>query len=189
MLCFGLTNAPAAFSRLISSLFQELNGECVVLFLDDLLVYSKTEEEHKIHLRKVFEILRRHKLYAKRSKCAFGVAEVEFLGHNVSAEGVSMQDRIVNAVLEWPQPRSVKHVQSFVGLANYYRRFIKGFAKIMQPITDIRRCKIFRWTDECEVAFQNIKSALTSAPVLAHARGDPIRCVNRCFEICCRSYT
>lgn len=126
VLCFGLINEPASFSRLIASKFHELYGDCILLFLDYLLIYSKTVEEHKVHMREVFEILRRNKLYAKRAKCEFGVNGIEYLGYKGSPEGVSMQNRIVKAVLERPQPKTVKHVQSFVGLANYYRKFIKG---------------------------------------------------------------
>ena len=108
VLCFGLTNAPASFTRLLTTLLRELNGECLVLFLDDVLVYSKKKEEHALHLRRLFELLRKNQLYAKRSKGVIGVSEVEFLGHIGSKHGVSMQDRLKDAIIDWPTPRSVK---------------------------------------------------------------------------------
>ncbi len=112
-LCFGLTNAPAAFTLSMSSLVYEMNGECLVLFLDGILVYSKSVEEHKEHLRRVFEILRKNGLYAKKSKCEFGVSDIEFLGHHVNANGVSMTNRLVTAILDWPAPKTIRDVQSF----------------------------------------------------------------------------
>lgn len=168
VLCFGLTNAPPSFTRLLSTLLRELNGDCLVLFLDDVLVYSRSVEEHRKHLQRLFEILRREKLYAKRKKCNIGVAEVDFLGFRINADGVTMQNRLVDAILEWPTPRTVKDVQSLVGLANFYHRFIGQCASIMQPITDILRNKAFTRGEAQEEAFKNIKSALTTAPVLVH---------------------
>ena len=168
VMCFGLKNAPAAFSRLISHALSELNGECVVLFIDDILVYSKSVEEHKLHLRRVLEVLRANKLYANPQKCTFGVDELDYLGHNVSAKGVSMSTKLVDAILDWPRPQTVRDVQSFMGLANFYRRFIRGYAHIMQPISDIVRENKFKWDELCTDAFSAIKAALTNAPVLAH---------------------
>ena len=178
VLCFGLTNAPAAFTRLLATLLQELNGECLVLFLDDLLIYSRSIEEHKHHLRRLFEILRNNKLYCKRSKCVIGAAEVSYLGHRVSKNGIAMESRLVNAVLEWPQPKDIRDVQSFLGLANYYRKFIRGYANIVRPITDLLRGKDFKWEQLQEDAFAKLKEALTSAPVLAHPSPDKVFHVN-----------
>ena len=172
VLCFGLMNAPAAFTRLLSSLLSELHGECLILYLDDILVYSSSVEEHKIHLRKLFDILHKNKLYIKPSKCTIGVDEVDFLGHKVNAEGIYMQSKLMSAILDWPQPQSLKDVQKFLGLANYYRKFIKEFARIVQPISDLLRRKTFIWSSEQEKSFTNIKQALTSATVLAHPRSD-----------------
>ncbi len=148
VVCFGLRNAPAAFSRMLSTLLHELNGECLVLFLDDVLVYSKDIQEHRQKLRKLFSILRENKLYAKKSKCSIGVSEVEFLGHKVDSDGIHMQDRHIQAIREWPKLNSVKEVQQFLGLANYYRRFVKGFARIAQPISDLVRKHNYRWEGE-----------------------------------------
>ena len=172
VLCFGLTNAPASFTRLLSTLLRELNGECLVLFLDDVLVYSKSREEHAVHLRRLFDLLRKNQLYAKRSKCVIGASEVEFLGHIVSEHGIAMQDRLKDAIIDWPTPKSVKEVQQFIGLANYYRKFILGYAKILQPISDIVRKHKFEWTEEQESSFVQLKTALTTAPVLAHPASD-----------------
>lgn len=172
VLCFGLTNAPAAFTRLMSSLLRDLNGECLVLFLDDVLVYSKSVEEHKVHLRRLFEILQKNKLYVKRTKCAIGVDVVDFLGYRVSKEGVHMQQRLIDAILDWPVPTSVKDIQSFLGLSGFYRRFIKNYAGIVRPIQDLVRQKRFQWEDEQANAFRVLKKALTSAPVLAHPSAD-----------------
>ena len=172
VLCFGLTNAPASFSRLMTGLLHELNGECLVMFLDDVLVYSRSIEEHKEHLRKLFTILWDNKLYAKPSKCVIGVDEVDFLGFKVNKKGVQMQKLLMDSILEWPVPASVKDVQRFVGLANYYRRFIKGYADLLRPVSDILRKKEFMWGQEQQEAFESVRQALTSAPVLEHASAD-----------------
>ena len=172
LLCFGLTNAPAAFSRLMASLIRELNGECVVLCLDDVLVYSKSIREHKTHLRRLFDILRKHKLYAKRRKCSIGVSSVDFLGYKVSKEGAFMQERLIKAIVEWPKPSNIKDVQSLLGLANFYRRFIQGYAGIVRPMLDLVRYKSFQWLEEQEKSFTQLKQSLTSAPVLAHPKSD-----------------
>lgn len=136
--------------------------------LDDVLVHSKTLEEHKAHLRQVFGILRKHKLFVKLDKCSFGVKSVDFFGHRISEEGVEMQKPLVDAILEWPNPYNIKEVQSFLGLANYYRRFIQGYARIAQPISDLLRTKASKWDDDQVEAFKKLKGALTSAPVLVH---------------------
>lgn len=135
VLCFGLTNAPAAFTGLLSSLLHDMNGDFLVLFLDDVLVYSKSIEEHKAHLRRLFETLRKHKLYAKRSKCNIEVQEVDFLGFKIGADGVKMQSRLVDGILEWPTPRSVRDVRSFIGMSNFYLRFIKVYPAIVTPMS------------------------------------------------------
>ena len=173
VLCFGLTNAPAAFTRLLSTLLQDLNGECVVvIFLDDVLVYSKTVEEHKEHLRRLFSILRKNKLFARRSKCSIGATEVDFLGYKVTPEGVYMQKRLMDGIQDWPTPKSVQHVRQFLGLANFYRRFIKNYASIVQPISDLTRSKTFEWGLQQEEAFARLKNTITTAPVLAHPSSD-----------------
>ena len=165
---FGLTNAPATFMTLMNSVFREYLGKFVLVFLDDILICSKNEDEHKQHLKQVFEILREHKLYAKLSKCDFFTLRVEFLGHVISDEGISIDPKKVTVVAEWPVPKDKTEVRSFLGLASYYRRFVKGFSKIAAPMTDLLKGKnnIINWTPECESSFQTLKSLLTQTPVL-----------------------
>ena len=127
---FGLTNAPAFFMNLMNKVMMDFLDQFVVVFVDDILVYSSTQEEHEQHLRKVLARLRENKLYAKFSKCEFWTKEIAFLGHIITGEGVKMDPEKVKAILEWKTPTNVKEVRSFLGLAGYYRRFIEGFSKI-----------------------------------------------------------
>ena len=131
-------------------------------------VFSKTEEEHVKHVKEVFEILRQQKLYAKLAKCDFGKSELTFLGHVVGAEGVKVDPKKIEVVKEWPDPRDVHNVRQFLGLTNYFRKFIQGYAAICRPISALL-CKgeDFAWTTECKIAFQALKEALVCAPVLA----------------------
>ena len=124
---FGLQNAPATFQRFVQNLFQNVLGDCVCVYMDDILIFSKTEAEHAAHVRHVLDILKQHKLLAKMSKCEFFVKEVEYLGHVVSEHGVSVDPAKVKAISEWPELRTKTEVQSFLGLANYYCRFIENF--------------------------------------------------------------
>ncbi|XP_052726212.1 uncharacterized protein LOC128194685 [Vigna angularis] len=164
---FGVTNAPAVFMDYMNRIFRPYLDKFVVVFIDDILIYSKSCEEHEEHLRLVLGVLRERELYAKLTKCEFWMKEVQFLGHVVSAGGISVDPAKVRAVLEWESPRSVTEVRSFVGLAGYYRRFIEGFSKIVAPLTQLtRKDHPFAWTDRCESSFQELKQKLTSAPVL-----------------------
>ncbi|WVZ84760.1 hypothetical protein U9M48_031751 [Paspalum notatum var. saurae] len=165
---FGLTNAPAFFMYLMNSVFMNELDKFVVVFIDDILVYSKNEKEHEEHLRIVLSRLRDHKLYAKFSKCAFWLKEVAFLGHILSAKGVAVDPSKVEDVLNWKQPQTVTEIRSFLGLAGYYRRFIKDFSKIAKPMTALTQKNAkFAWSPKCEEAFGTLKKLLTSAPVLA----------------------
>ncbi|XP_057538116.1 uncharacterized protein LOC130815644 [Amaranthus tricolor] len=164
---FGLTNAPAAFMCLMNQVFSAYLDKFVVIFIDDILVYSKDREEHQEHLRFVLQTLRENKLYAKLSKCEFWLDKVSFLGHFVSKEGISVDPVKVEAVRSWPSPKNVTEVRSFLGLAGYYRRFVKDFSRIARPMTSLmKKEKKFEWTDECEQAFMTLKERLTTAPVL-----------------------
>ncbi|CAH9101779.1 unnamed protein product [Cuscuta epithymum] len=168
----GLTNAPAAFMDLMNRVFRELLDKFVIVFIDDILIYSKSKEEHEEHLREVLETLRKHKLYAKFSKCEFWLDQVAFLGHVVSKQGVSVDPSKVAAVRDWSRPKNAKEVRSFLGLAGYYRKFVEGFSAIALPLTTLtRKGKNFEWTDRCEKSFQELKNRLTSAPVLALPEG------------------
>ncbi|WVZ74857.1 hypothetical protein U9M48_022981 [Paspalum notatum var. saurae] len=165
---FGLTNAPAFFMYLMNSVFMNELDKFVVVFIDDILVYSKNEKEHEEHLRIVLSRLREHKLYAKFSKCAFWLKEVAFLGHILSAKGVAVDPSKVEDVLNWKQPQTVTEIRSFLGLAGYYRRFIKDFSKIAKPMTALTQKNAkFAWSPKCEEAFGTLKKLLTTAPVLA----------------------
>lgn len=167
VMSFGLTNAPAYFMNLMNKVFMDGLDKYVVVFIDDILIYSKSKEEHEQHLRTVLERLREHKLYAKFSKCEFWLEKVAFLGRIITAEGVAMDPEKVRAVMDWQRPTNVSEIRSFLGLAGYYRRFIEGFAKIARPMMALlQKDKKFEWTEACEESFQELKKRLTTAPVL-----------------------
>ena len=134
---FGLTNAPAYFMGMMNKVFMEYLDKFVVVFIDDILIYSKNEEEHGQNLRLVLQRLRDQRLYAKFSKCQFWLKEVEFLGHVLSGAGVAVNPSKIADVLEWKAPTNVSEIRSFLGLAGYYRRFIENFSKIAKPMTDL----------------------------------------------------
>ena len=164
---YGLKNAPASFMDLMHRIFQPYLDQFVVVFVDDILIYSQSEWEHEYHLRIVLQLLRDHQLYAKFSKCEFWLTEVRFLGHVVSASGVSVDLEKVEAVMSWERPKSVFEIRSFLGLARYYRRFMEVFSRIAEPMTRLNRKEVkFEWDDRCEEAFQELKRRLTSAPIL-----------------------
>ncbi|CAL8119337.1 unnamed protein product [Prunus armeniaca] len=165
---FRLTNAPAAFMDLMNRVFRPYLDRFVIVFIDDILVYSRTFEGHKKHLGLVLKTLRRKQLYAKLSKCQFWLDRVDFLGHVISAEGIYVDPRKVEAVVNWVQPTSVTELRSFLGLVGYYRRFVEGFSSIAAPLTRLTRKDVkFEWTKECEQGFQELKKRLTTTPVLA----------------------
>ncbi|KAI0493363.1 hypothetical protein KFK09_023479 [Dendrobium nobile] len=169
---FGVTNAPAIFMDLMNRVFREYLDQFVIVFIDDILVYSASEDEHARHLRIVLETLRRHQLYAKFSKCEFWLKSISFLGHVVSGEGISVDPQKIQAVADWPRPTTVFEVRSFLGMAGYYRKFVKGFSQISTPLTRLTQKSVpFVWTPECEASFQRLKECLTSAPVLALPSG------------------
>ncbi|XP_035549700.1 uncharacterized protein K02A2.6-like, partial [Juglans regia] len=168
VMSFGLANAPAAFMDLMNRVFRPFLDSFVVVFLDDILIYSRDLEEHACHLRLALGKLREHQLYTKLSKCEFWLEEVKFLGHVISQEGVSVDPSKVEAVLSWPRPSTVREIRSFLGLAGYYRRFVEGFSRLSGPLTALTRKNTeFVWSDKCERSFQELKRRLTMAPVLA----------------------
>ncbi|KAM0975566.1 hypothetical protein ACFX13_018871 [Malus domestica] len=170
---FGLTNAPAAFMDLMNRLFRPYLDKFVIVFIDDILVYSKTREEHKTHLQIVLQTLLDNQLYAKKSKCAFWLSEVRFLGHVISGEGVSVDPSKIEAVLNWERPKNVFEIRSFLGLAGYYRRFVKDFFKIVTPLTSLTKKGVkFAWSEDCEYAFKELKTKLTTAPILVLPNGE-----------------
>jgi hypothetical protein len=146
---------------------MEYLDKFVVVFIDDILIFSKTEEEHEKHLRMVLEKLRSNQLYAKFSKCEFWLTKVAFLRHVISAGGISVDPSKVNDVLNWMPPTNASEIHSFLRQAGYYRRFIRDFSKIAKPMTRLlEKNKDFDWTEECQVSFKELKKRLTSAPVL-----------------------
>nr|GFB12067.1 putative reverse transcriptase domain-containing protein [Tanacetum cinerariifolium] len=169
---FGLTNAPAVFIDLMNRVFHEYLDKFVIVFIDDILVYSKTKEEHEDHLRIVLEILRQKKLYAKFSKCDFWLGKVAFLGHIVSADGITMDPAKVEAITKWPRPTTVTEVRSFLGLAGYYRRFVEGFSLPALSLTKLmRKGEKFVWNEERKKSFKELKRRLVSSPVLTLPSG------------------
>jgi hypothetical protein len=164
---FGLTNAPAYFMYLMNSVFMTELDKFVVVFIDDILIYSKNEKEHAKHLRIVLQRLRDHKLYAKFSKCEFWLKSVKFLGHTISQDGISVDPSKVQEVMDWKPPKSVHQTRSFLGLAGYFRRFIPDFYRIAKPMTELLKKGVkFMWSQACEKAFHTLRQHLTSAPVL-----------------------
>jgi hypothetical protein len=153
--------------NLMNKVFMKFLDKFVVVFIDDILVYSKTEEEHAEHLRLVLGTLREHQLYAKFSKCEFWLKEVGFLGHVILAGGVSVDPSKITSILERKAPTNPTEVQAFLGLAGYYRKFVEGFSSIARPLTQLlRKDKKFEWTEKCEHSFQELKKRLVSAPIL-----------------------
>jgi hypothetical protein len=167
VMSFGLTNAPTYFMYLINKVFMEYLDKFAVVFIDDILIYSKTKEEHEEHLRLVLQKLREHQFYAKFSKCDFWPKEVSFLGHIITDGGTSVDPAKDEDVLKWELPRTVKEIRSFLGLAGYYRRFIEGFSKIVEPLTTLlEKDREFKCTDACQDNFEELKRRLTTALVL-----------------------
>ena len=165
---FRLTNAPSTFMRLMNHVLRAFIGRFVVVYFDDILVYSKSLEEHVEHLKMVLEVLRKEKLYANLKKCTFGTDNLVFLGFVVSTDGVKVDEEKVKAIREWPSPKSVGEVRSFHGLAGFYRRFVKDFSTLAAPLTEVIKKNVgFKWEQAQEDAFQALKEKLTHAPVLS----------------------
>ncbi|KAL5570732.1 hypothetical protein UlMin_020329 [Ulmus minor] len=170
---FGLTNAPAAFMDLMNRIFKEYLDQFVIVFIDDILIYSRSKEEHERHLRTVLQTLRENKLFAKFKKCEFWLGNVSFLGHIISKEGIAVDPGKIEAIKSWPTLTNVKEVRSFLGLAGYYRRFVEGFSKIASPLTQLTRKNVkFQWFDERERSFQELKKRLITAPILTIPDGN-----------------
>ncbi|GJS88946.1 putative reverse transcriptase domain-containing protein [Tanacetum coccineum] len=165
---FGMTNAPAIFMDLMNRVCKPYLDKFVIVFIDDILIYSKSEEEHEVHLKTILDLLKKEKLYAKFSKCEFWLKEVQFLGHVVNHDGIHVDPSKVESVKNWKTPESSTEIRSFLGLAGYYRRFIENFSKIAKPLTMLtQKNKTCVWGDEQEEAFRILKEKLCNAPVLA----------------------
>jgi hypothetical protein len=166
---FGLTNAPSSFQRFMNTIFGDLLDVSLVVYLDDLLIFSASRGEHQDHVREVLHRLQKHGLYAKPEKCEWEQDTVEFLGYHCSADGLRMDGGKIQVILDWPEPRNVRDVQSFLGFANFYRRFITRYSDIVVPLTRLLR-KDTPWSfdTQCKSAFNTLKLAFTTAPVLSH---------------------
>jgi hypothetical protein len=180
VMSFRLTNAPAHLTYLMNSIFMPELDKFVVVFIDDILIYSKNEEEDDKHLRIVLTRLREHQLYAKFSKCTFWLEEIQFLGHVLSANGIAVDPSEVKDILEWKPPTTVNQVRSFLGLVGYYRRFILDFSNIVKLITSLLKNDTkFNWSSRCNKAFEQLKVLLTTAPVLAQPN------IEKPFDVYC----
>jgi hypothetical protein len=176
---FGLCNALATFQALMNDVLRPFLRCFVLVFFDDILIYSSSSADHLRHLRAVFTILQQHRLFVKRSKCAFGERSIAYLGHVISEAGVAMDPAKLHAVSAWPQPRSAHAVRGFLGLAGYYRKFVQDYDSIAAPLTALLKKDGFSWKDKAAAAFQALKATVTSAPVLAlldYARPFMVEC-------------
>jgi len=178
---FGLTNAPSTFIRLINQVLKPLLGEFVVVYFDDILVYSKSEEEHANHLHQVLSILAQEEVYGNLEKCHFFTSQVIFLGYVVSAQGIHVDESKVQAIQDWPVPTSIQQVRSFHGLASFYRRFVRDFSTIVALMIEVLKAKRFEWTEQAQKAFEEIKCKLTSAAMLA------LPSFSKVFEVECNA--
>ncbi|GJX72411.1 putative reverse transcriptase domain-containing protein [Tanacetum coccineum] len=169
---FGLTNAPAVFMDLMNRVCRPYLDKFVIVFIDDILIYSKTKEEHDAHLRLILELLKKEELYAKFSKCDFWLSKVQFLGHVIDSEGIHVDPAKIESIKDWESPKTPTEIRQFLGLAGYYRRFIEGFSKIAKPMTKLTQKSVkFNWGEKEETAFQTLKQKLCSAPILALPEG------------------
>jgi hypothetical protein len=164
---FGLTNAPATFQNLMNNIFKPHLREFILVFFDDILVYSKTYEDHIEHLTLVLQILKQHSLYAKLAKCTFAISQIEYLGHVISGAGVATKLENIKAIIEWPVPKIITKLRGFLGLTGYYRRFVKDYGKICRPLHDLLKKSAFHWSKEHTVAVEQLKTTMTTCPVLA----------------------
>jgi len=165
---FGLTNAPAVFMDLMNRVCKPYLEKFVIVFIDDILIYSRSKEEHEQHLRAILELLKREQLYAKFSKCEFWIREVQFLRHVVNEKGIHVDPAKIEAIKNWEAPKTPTKIRQFLGLAGYYRRFIENFSKIARPLTSLtQKDKKFNWGEEQEAAFQLLKDKLCDAPILS----------------------
>ncbi|GJQ95249.1 putative reverse transcriptase domain-containing protein [Tanacetum coccineum] len=169
---FGLTNAPAVFMDLMNRVCKPYRDKFIIVFIDDILIYSKNKQEHEEHLKIILELLKKEELYAKFSKCEFWIPKVQFLGHVIDNKGIHVDPAKIESVKDWASPKTPTEIRQFLGLAGYYRRFIEGFSKIAKPMTKLTQKKVkFEWGDKQEAAFQLLKQKLCSAPILALPEG------------------
>ena len=166
---FGLTNAPAVFQCFVNTIFADMLDICVVVYLDDILIYSGDKASHKQHVREVLRRLRQHSLYVKLEKCEFHSDSVEYLGYHLSPDGLTMAPEKVQTICDWPEPCKVKDIQSFLGFTNFYRHFIFNYSDIVVPLTRLtHKGAPWNFSKECRRSFNALKHTFTTAPVLMH---------------------
>ncbi|KAL4027583.1 hypothetical protein IC575_010753 [Cucumis melo] len=163
---FGLTNAPSTFQALMNQVFKPFLRRFVLVFFDDILVYSKGMEEHAQHLEVVLGVLRESELYANFDKCHFAKPRINYLGHYISVKGIEVDPEKIRAVREWPAPSNVRGMRGLLGLTGYYRRFVKNYGSIAAPLTQLLKAGAYKWTEETEAAFEKLKKAMMTLPVL-----------------------
>jgi hypothetical protein len=164
---FGLCNAPSTFQSLMNHVFHPFLRHFVLVFFDDILIYRKTWTDHLVHVDRVLHLLSQHQLFLKQSKCAFGASEVEYLGHLVGKDGVRVDPKKIEAMQDWPHPKTLKSLRGFLGLTGCYRKFVKNYGKIATPLTALLKKNSFTWTPAAAQAFQTLKMAMCTTPVLA----------------------
>jgi len=163
---FGLSNTPSIFQTTMNTLFQTYLRQFVIVFIDDILVYSRTLPDHLHHLELVFESLLQQQFLLKMSKCSFAQNSISYLGLIVSCQGVGPDPEKIKAMVDWPTPTTVKQLRGFLGLTGFYRKFVQHYASIAAPRTELLRKDAFNWTPQAQIAFENLKKAMTEAPVL-----------------------
>jgi hypothetical protein len=164
---FGLTNAPATFQSCMNHVFNKQLRKHLLVFFDDLLIYSRTWEEHIQHVEQILAIMEDQSLYAKESKCEFGMTEVLYLGHIIGVKGVQVHQEKIQAILDWPTPKTLTELKGFLGICCYYRRFVKGFSQLCAPLTDLTKKGAFKWSSEAQLTFDKMKKVMSTCPVLA----------------------
>ncbi|GJZ14063.1 putative reverse transcriptase domain-containing protein [Tanacetum coccineum] len=169
---FGLTNAPAVIMDLMNRVCKPYLDKFLIVFIDDILIYSKNKKEYEEHLKAILGLLKKEELYAKFSKCEFWILKIQFLGHVIDNQGVHVDPAKIESIKDWTSPKTSTEIRQFLGLVGYFRRFIKGFSKVAKPMTKLMQKKVaFEWGDKQEVAFQTLKNKLCSAPILALSQG------------------
>ncbi|GJX34651.1 putative reverse transcriptase domain-containing protein [Tanacetum coccineum] len=172
VMLFGLTNSSAVFMDLMNRVCKPHLDKFVIVFIDDILIYSKNKKEHEEHLKAILELLKKKELYAKFSKCEFWIPKVQFLDHVINCQGIHVDPAKIKSIKDWASPKTPTEIRQFLGLAGYYQRFIEGFSKIAKPMTKLTQKKVaFKWGDKQEAAFQTLKTRLCSAPILALPQG------------------
>jgi len=164
---FGLTNAPATFQSCMNHVFNKQLRKYLLVFFDDLLIYSKTWEEHLKHVDHILSIMEELSLYAKESKCEIGMTEVLYLGHIIGAKGVQVHQEKIQAIINWPTPRTLTELKIFLGICSYYRKIVKGFSQLYTPLTDLTRKGAFDWNDEARSTFETMKKVMSTCHVLS----------------------